>query len=217
MEFDRPPPGEELNVAGEETVPRRAATVIVLRGGSHALEVLLVKRTERARFMGGVWVFPGGAVDAGEGEGDAAHRVAAVRELQEEAGLTIRDPASLVRFSRWITPAEVVVRFDTHFFLATLPEGQEAAIDGEECVDLRWFTPAAALAAHERGDIALVFPTIKHLEQLGAFATADALLDHARGREVVAVQPRVVVSGEVARLLLPGEPGYDDHGLDRGS
>jgi 8-oxo-dGTP pyrophosphatase MutT (NUDIX family) len=217
MEFDRPPPGEELNVAGEETVPRQAATVIVLRGGSRALEVLLVKRTERARFMGGVWVFPGGAVDAGEGEGDAAHRVAAVRELQEEAGLTIRDPASLVRFSRWITPAEVVVRFDTHFFLATLPEGQEAAIDGEECVDLGWFTPAAALAAHERGDIALVFPTIKHLEQLGAFATADALLDHARGREVVAVQPRVVVSGEVARLLLPGEPGYDDHGLDRGS
>jgi 8-oxo-dGTP pyrophosphatase MutT (NUDIX family) len=217
MEFDRPPPGEELNVAGEETVPRRAATVIVLRGGSHALEVLLVKRTERARFMGGVWVFPGGAVDAGVGDVIAAHRVAAVRELQEEAGLTIRDPASLVRFSRWITPAEVVVRFDTHFFLATLPEGQEAAIDGEECVDLGWFTPAAALAAHERGDIALVFPTIKHLEQLGAFATADALLDHARGRQVVAVQPRVVVSGEVARLLLPGEPGYDDHGLDRGS
>jgi 8-oxo-dGTP pyrophosphatase MutT (NUDIX family) len=217
MEFDRPPPGEDLNVAGEETVPRQAATVIVLRGGSQALEVLLVKRTERARFMGGVWVFPGGAVDAGEGEGDAAHRVAAVRELQEEAGLTIRDPAALVRFSRWITPAEVAVRFDTHFFLATLPEGQEAAIDGEECVDLGWFTPAAALEAHERGDIALVFPTIKHLEQLGAFATADALLDHARGREVVAVQPRVVVSGEVARLLLPGEPGYDDHGLDRGS
>jgi 8-oxo-dGTP pyrophosphatase MutT (NUDIX family) len=217
MEFDRPPPGEELNVGGDETVPRQAATVIVLRGGSQTLEVLLVQRTEHARFMGGVWVFPGGAVDAGEGEGDAAHRVAAVRELQEEAGLTIRDAASLVKFSRWITPAEVVVRFDTHFFLASLPEGQEAAIDGEECVDLGWFTPAAALEAHERGDIALVFPTIKHLEQLGGFATADELLDHARGREVVPVQPRVVVSGEVARVLLPGEPGYDDHRLDRGS
>jgi 8-oxo-dGTP pyrophosphatase MutT (NUDIX family) len=217
MEFDRPPPGEELNVGGDETVPRQAATVIVLRGGSQTLEVLLVQRTEHARFMGGVWVFPGGAVDAGEGEGDAAHRVAAVRELQEEAGLTIRHAASLVKFSRWITPAEVVVRFDTHFFLASLPEGQEAAIDGEECVDLGWFTPAAALEAHERGDIALVFPTIKHLEQLGAFATADELLDHARGREVVPVQPRVVVSGEVARVLLPGEPGYDDHTLDRGS
>jgi 8-oxo-dGTP pyrophosphatase MutT (NUDIX family) len=210
VEIDRPPPGEELNATGEETVPRQAATVIVLRGGADGLEVLLVKRTPHARFMGGVWVFPGGAVDAGEGEGDAAHRVAAVRELQEEAGIALDDPGALVKFSRWITPAEVVVRFDTHFFLAPLPDGQEATIDGDEIVDQGWFTPAAALAAHERGDIALVFPTIKHLEQLGGFATAEELLEYARGRDVGPVQPRVVTEGETARLLLPGEPGYDD-------
>jgi len=210
VQFDRPPPGEELNVTGEETLPRQAATVIVLRGGSEALEVLLVKRTPHARFMGGVWVFPGGAVDAGEGEGDAAHRVAAVRELQEEAGIVVADPGALVKFSRWITPAEVVVRFDTHFFLAPLPDGQEATIDGDEIVDEGWFTPVGALAAHERGEIALVFPTIKHLEQIGAFPSAEALLDYARGREVRPIQPRVVTDGETARLLLPGEPGYDD-------
>jgi 8-oxo-dGTP pyrophosphatase MutT (NUDIX family) len=210
VEIDRPPPGEELNATGEETVPRQAATVIVLRGGADGLEVLLVKRTPHARFMGGVWVFPGGAVDAGEGEGDAAHRVAAVRELQEEAGIALDDPGALVKFSRWITPAEVVVRFDTHFFLAPLPDGQEATIDGDEIVDQGWFTPAAALAAHERGDIALVFPTIKHLEQLGGFASAEQLLEYARGRDVGPVQPRVVTEGETARLLLPGEPGYDD-------
>jgi 8-oxo-dGTP pyrophosphatase MutT (NUDIX family) len=210
VEIDRPPPGEELNATGEETVPRQAATVIVLRGGTDGLEVLLVKRTPHARFMGGVWVFPGGAVDAGEGEGDAAHRVAAVRELQEEAGIALDDPRALVKFSRWITPAEVVVRFDTHFFLAPLPDGQEATIDGDEIVDQGWFTPAAALAAHERGDIALVFPTIKHLEQLGGFASAEQLLEYARGRDVGPVQPRVVTEGETARLLLPGEPGYDD-------
>jgi 8-oxo-dGTP pyrophosphatase MutT (NUDIX family) len=205
VEIDRPPPGEELNATGEETVPRQAATVIVLRGGADGLEVLLVKRTPHARFMGGVWVFPGGAVDAGEGEGDAAHRVAAVRELQEEAGIALDDPRALVKFSRWITPAEVVVRFDTHFFLAPLPDGQEATIDGDEIVDQGWFTPA-----HERGDIALVFPTIKHLEQLGGFASAEQLLEYARGRDVGPVQPRVVTEGETARLLLPGEPGYDD-------
>jgi 8-oxo-dGTP pyrophosphatase MutT (NUDIX family) len=210
VKFDRPPPGEELNVTGEETVPRQAATVIVLRGGAEALEVLLVKRTPHARFMGGVWVFPGGAVDAHEGEGDAAHRVAAVRELQEEAGIVLADPGALVKFSRWITPAEVVVRFDTHFFLAAMPDGQEATIDGDEIVDQGWFTPPRALAARERGEIDLVFPTIKHLEQLGAFASAEALLDFARGRDVGPVQPRVVSEGETARLLLPGEPGYDD-------
>jgi 8-oxo-dGTP pyrophosphatase MutT (NUDIX family) len=209
VEFDRPPPGEELNLTGEETPPRQAATVIVLRGGAETLEVLLVRRTPQARFMGGVWVFPGGAVDAGEGEGDAAHRVAAVRELEEEAGIVVDDPASLVKFSRWITPAEVVVRFDTHFFLAALPPGQEPSIDGSEIVDQGWFTPADALAAHERRDIALVFPTIKHLEQLSAFGSASELLAHARGRDVHPVEPRVVMEGEVARVLLPGEPGYD--------
>jgi 8-oxo-dGTP pyrophosphatase MutT (NUDIX family) len=210
VEIDRPPPGEDLNVSGEETVPRQAATVIVLRGGGDGLEVLLVRRTPQARFMGGVWVFPGGAVDAGEGEGDAAHRVAAVRELEEEAGIVLDDPGALVKFSRWITPAEVVVRFDTHFFLAPMPDGQEATIDGDEIVDQGWFTPADALAAHERGDIELVFPTIKHLEQLGGFESAVALLDYARDRRVGPVQPRIVTEGETARLLLPGEAGYDD-------
>jgi 8-oxo-dGTP pyrophosphatase MutT (NUDIX family) len=205
---DRPSSGEELNLSGEATPPRQAATVILLRGGADALEVLLVRRTPHARFMGGVWVFPGGAVDAGEGEGDAAHRIAAVRELAEEAGIVLDDPSALVKFSRWITPAEVVVRFDTHFFLAAVPEGQAIRIDGEEIVDHGWFTPAAALGAHEHGQIELVFPTIKHLEQLAAFASADAVLAHARSRAVGPIQPRVITEGETARIVMPGEPGY---------
>jgi 8-oxo-dGTP pyrophosphatase MutT (NUDIX family) len=204
---ERPGPGEQLN-AGEPVHPRQAATVILLRGGAEELEVLLVRRTPKARFMGGVWVFPGGAVDAEEGDGDEAHRAAAIRELSEEAAITLLDPGALVKFSRWITPAEVQIRFDTHFFLAPVPDGQEPCIDGEECIDLGWFTPAAALAAHRADEIALVFPTIKHLEQLGEFASVQALLAYARGREVVPVQPKVVLEGEVARIVLPGEPGY---------
>jgi 8-oxo-dGTP pyrophosphatase MutT (NUDIX family) len=204
---ERPGPGEHLNT-GEPVRPRQAATVILLRGGSDALEVLLVRRTPQARFMGGVWVFPGGAVDADEGDGDEAHRAAAIRELSEEAAITLLDPAALVKFSRWITPAEVQIRFDTHFFLAPIPDGQEPRIDGEECVDLGWFTPDAALAAYRADEIALVFPTIKHLEQLSDFATVETLLAYARGREVQPVQPKVVLEGEVARIVLPGEPGY---------
>jgi len=200
-------PGQRLS-PGIPTPPRQAATVILLRGGARTLEVLLVKRTPAARFMGGVWVFPGGAVDSDEGEGDGAHRAAAIRELREEAAIALEDPDALVKFSRWITPAEVRTRFDTHFFLAPLPAGQEPRVDGEECVDLGWFTPAAALEAHRDERIVLVFPTIKHLEQLAAFSCADELLAYARGREVQPIQPRVVVEGEVARVLLPGEPGY---------
>jgi 8-oxo-dGTP pyrophosphatase MutT (NUDIX family) len=206
-ESQRPAPGEAYN-PGAPSTPRQAASVILLRGGAEQLELLLVRRTPHARFMGGVWVFPGGAVDAGEGDGDEAHRVAAVRELQEEAGIALEDPAKLVKFSRWITPAEVQIRFDTHFFLAELPAGQEPQIDGEECVDLGWFTPPAALQAHEAERIQLVFPTIKHLEQLSDFASVESLMAYARGREVQPVQPKVLLEGEVARIVLPGEPGY---------
>jgi 8-oxo-dGTP pyrophosphatase MutT (NUDIX family) len=199
--------GEEYN-AGSPTTPRQAASVILLRGGGDGLEVLLVKRNPQARFMGGAWVFPGGAVDTDDGERDVAHRFAGLRELAEEASVTLDDPDALVPFSRWITPAEVKTRFDTRFFLAPAPDGITPEPDGAETVDARWYEPGAALAAHEAGEILLVFPTIKHLEQLGTFPTVDALLDHARGREVVPVQPRVVVSGETARILLPGDPGY---------
>jgi 8-oxo-dGTP pyrophosphatase MutT (NUDIX family) len=207
MSTDRPGPEQPLNF-GEQTVPRPAGTVILLRGGQTALEVLLVQRNPNARFMGGAWVFPGGAVDREEGHGDGALRAAAIRELEEEAGISVGDPAELVPFSRWITPAEVRIRFDTWFFLASLPAGAQARVDGSEIVDARWYAPAAALEARTRGELFLVFPTIKHLEQLSAFESAAALLAHARGREVHPVQPRVVMQGETARIVLPGEPGY---------
>jgi 8-oxo-dGTP pyrophosphatase MutT (NUDIX family) len=209
MSSDQRGPGEELNF-GERTIPRPAGTVIVLRGGASALEVLLVQRNPNARFMGGAWVFPGGAVDRDEGHGDPALRAAAIRELEEEAGISIADPAELVPFSRWITPAEVKIRFDTWFFLAPLPAGAEARVDGSEVVDARWSSPTAALEARARGELFLVFPTIKHLEQLSVFDSADALLEHARGREVHPIQPRVITQGETARIVLPGEPGYSE-------
>jgi 8-oxo-dGTP pyrophosphatase MutT (NUDIX family) len=209
VEIDRPGPGEELNL-GEVTVPRAAATVIVLRGGADGLEVLLVKRNPQARFMGGAWVFPGGAVDRDEGQGEGALRAAAVREVGEEAGITLASPERLVPFSRWITPPQVKIRFDTWFFLAPLPDGAAPQVDGAEVVDARWYEPTAALRAAADGELLLVFPTIKHLEQLSVFGSADELLDYARNREIRPVEPRVIMSGEQARVLLPGEPGYDE-------
>ncbi len=204
---DRPAPGEDYN-PGTATSPRQAATVILLRGSADTLEILLVRRTPEAKFMGGVWVFPGGAVDTGDGDGEEAHRAAAIRELHEEAGILLDDPHALIAFSRWITPAEVRIRFDTYFFLAPLPDGQEPHIDGEECVDLGWFTPQAALDAHAAEEIVLVFPTIAHLQQLIPFPSADALLTHARGLVVEPVLPKVIVDGDSARVLMPGDPGY---------
>jgi 8-oxo-dGTP pyrophosphatase MutT (NUDIX family) len=159
-----------------------------------------VQRNPGARFMGGAWVFPGGAVDAGED-----HRAAGVREVREEASLEVD---ALIPFSRWITPPQVKIRFDTVFFLAPAPAGAEPRPDGGETVDLRWLSPGRALSAYRRDEIALVFPTIKTLEALEGFGSADELLAWADGREVEPIEPQVVVEGEVARVVLPGEPGY---------
>jgi 8-oxo-dGTP pyrophosphatase MutT (NUDIX family) len=204
VEVDRPGPGEELTT-GAPTEPRPAATVIVLRGGSARLEVLLVQRNPAARFMGGAWVFPGGALDGSE---DA--RTAGVREVAEEAGVDLGDPEALVEFSRWITPPEVRIRFDTLFLLAAAPVDAVERPDGGETVDAAWYAPDDALAAYAGGSLSLVFPTIKTLEQLCRFGSADELLGWARGRTVEPIEPRVVMEGEVARVVLPGEPGYRD-------
>lgn len=209
MDSARPGPGEQLH-AGVETIPRLAATVILLRRNEPELEVLLAQRTPSARFMGGAWVFPGGAVSPEDGQGDRALRAAAIRELREEAGIELERPEQLVAFSRWITPAQVKIRYDTWFFLAIAPAGAQAQVDGEEMVDARWFTPLAALDAHGRGEILLVFPTIKHLQQLSSFGSVAELLARARSRSVQPVSPRVLMTGEAARIVLPGEPGYDD-------
>jgi 8-oxo-dGTP pyrophosphatase MutT (NUDIX family) len=207
MTGDRPTSGERLN-HGPVTTPRQSASVILLRDGADGLELLLVQRNPAQRFMGGYWVFPGGAVDTAEGEGDRAHRAAAVRELREEAGVSGIDADELVKYSRWITPELVKIRFDTHFFLARAPAGTRARADGVECVDLRWSAPRAALDAHERGQLALVFPTRRHLEELAAFGTVAELFAHARHKDLQPVLPRIVVDGEEARIYLPGDPGY---------
>lgn len=196
--------GEQLN-PGEVAPARRSASLILLRDSPDGPEVLLVRRHPEQRFMGGVWVFPGGATH----DTDGSEMAAAVRELEEEAGIALPPGSEPVRFSRWITPAQVKTRFDTHFFVARAPHDAEPVVDGRECVDARWIRPADALAAGERDELALVFPTIKHLEELATFDSVEDVLAAARERRVMPVQPRVLVQGGVAQVLMPGEPGYD--------
>jgi 8-oxo-dGTP pyrophosphatase MutT (NUDIX family) len=195
--------------------PRPAATVILLRrGGKHAdraLEVCLVRRNPEASFMPGVWVFPGGAVDPEDGEGEPASRACAVRELKEETGIEVEE-GELVPYSRWITPSIVPVRFDTRFYLALAPAHSPPQADGSETVDAGWFAPQRALEMHEREELPLVFPTIKHLESLLPFANAADALEAARRREVKAVEPEVVGKGENRRIVLPDELPEPDPG-----
>jgi 8-oxo-dGTP pyrophosphatase MutT (NUDIX family) len=204
-------PAEAPNL-GEPSVPRPSASVVLLRrGGKHgdrALEVLLLKRTEEARFMPGVWVFPGGGVDPEDGAGEAGYRACAVRELEEEAGIALPDDEELVLFSRWITPEVISRRFDAWFFLALAPAHTPPEPDGVETTEAGWFEPKAALAAQEANEMALAFPTISQLKSLLPYRTSNEAIEAHRGREVEPILPKVIGTRADHRVVLPGDPDY---------
>jgi 8-oxo-dGTP pyrophosphatase MutT (NUDIX family) len=188
--------------------PRPAATIVLLRrGGRHndrGLEILLVRRGPGQSFMPGVWVFPGGAIDAGETPAQCA-----ARELAEETRIDLGPEAELHAWSRWITPEVVPVRFDTWFFVGLAPAHSPPRVDGAEVDDAGWFGPAAALEAHGAGELELVFPTVKTLETLLPYSSAEQVLAAAPERRVEPILPRVVGTRDEHRVLLPGDPGYE--------
>ncbi len=200
----------------EPAIPRPAATVILLRrGGKHrerGLEVLFGRRTEEASFMPGVWVFPGGAVDAEELEAhpeDEAYRICGSRELAEEAGVEVR-PSELHQWIRWITPEEVEVRFDTRFYVALAPPHSSPEPDNTEITEVAWMSPRDALDRNSAGEIELVFPTVKTLETLLPFASSDEVVAAAAERGGEPIIPKVIGTREDWRVVLPGEPGYPE-------
>lgn len=212
MEERRRGPAEKPNF-GPPSEPRLAASIVLLRrGGKHAqraLEVLMLRRSEEARFMPGVWVFPGGSLDAADGAEEAGLRACAVRELGEEAGIELPADEELVLFSRWITPEVIATRFDAWFFLALAPAHTPPRPDGVETTEARWFEPAAALAAQEAGELVLSFPTQNQLRWLAEFGTSDEALAAYRERSVEAILPKVIADdGAEPRVVLPGDPDY---------
>ena len=213
MEERRRGPAEMPNF-GTPATPRPAASIVLLRrGGKHsqrALEVLLLKRSEEARFMPGVWVFPGGSLDEADGAEEAGLRACALRELSEEAGIELDAGEELVPFTRWITPEVIATRFDAWFFLALAPAHTPPRPDGVETTEARWFQPAAALEAQEAGEIVLSFPTQRQLRWLAEFRTSDEAMAAYRERTVEPILPKVVEDGAEPRVVLPGEPGYPD-------
>jgi 8-oxo-dGTP pyrophosphatase MutT (NUDIX family) len=114
----------------------------------------------------------------------------------------------LTYFGHWITPTRVPRRYDTRFFLAVAPEGQEARHDEHETIAHRWLKPQEAL--DERESLGLRFPTIKTLEQFAECDSTASLVRELRGKRVVRpLLPRMTADG---RTLLPGEPGYEEAG-----
>jgi 8-oxo-dGTP pyrophosphatase MutT (NUDIX family) len=204
------PPGLKRFLAGEvpegpAAEPRAAATVVLLRDGADGLETYLVQRARGMKFLGGAHVFPGGRVDA-EDDGPEG---AAVREVEEEVDVRL-GREELVRWSRWVTPEVEPRRFDALFFVARVPEGQEArAVEGEITEGV-WLAPAEAVSRSEAGRMILAPPTLWTLLELGLHGSVDDVLA-AGGGEVEAFRPRPHLD-EAGRLVLflAGDPGYDD-------
>jgi len=114
-------------------------------------------------------------------------------------------------FSHWITPVGPPRRYDTRFFVARAPEGHTYLHDDRETIANCWIRPQDALDAHQRGEFEIIFPTVRNLDAISRFATTDELLAAAQKIESVpAILPRVVQDHDGMRILLPGDPGYDD-------
>ncbi len=123
-------------------------------------------------------------------------------DVVHEEGLVL-DAGALHLFSHWITPAGSPRRYDTWFFVAAAPEGHAYLHDDGETVASVWIRPADALAGAMRGELEIHLPTQRNLAQLARFPTACELLE-----AVEAAEPRVVADAGGARILLPGDPGY---------
>jgi 8-oxo-dGTP pyrophosphatase MutT (NUDIX family) len=278
------PGGAAARAATDAVVVRPAATIMLVRdaaevdSGGSALEVLMVRRNLQSDFVGGAFVFPGGAVDQLDGGAEAeaicrgrtdadastllgvetgglAYWVAALRETFEEAGLLLaerpggppllagdeeeetrflaerigvnsgsrrfldlcRDEnlqllvAGVHYFAHWITPHGAPRLYDTRFFVAAAPSGQQAAHDAGETIAEAWISPRRALEEHRQGVFDIIFPTIRNLQAISRFATSAELLEAAAraSGSVPTIEPRLISDGNGVRIVLPGDMGYE--------
>ena len=131
-------------------------------------------------------------------------------EVMREERLLL-DLRELEYLAHWVTPIGPPRRFDTRFFVTLAPSGQVATHDAGETVADTWVRPVDALRAQSRGEFEMILPTIKNLEEIQHFDTAEAVLEHARfKKQIPRIEPRIVLDGDVMKILLPGEEGYED-------
>ena len=191
--------------------PVQAATVVLLRDGDEGLETLMLKRNSKIAF-GGMWVFPGGRVDAADTDPEAPSdevataRRAAVREAAEEAGVAL-PLASLVPYSHWTPPAITPRRFLTWFFMAPCPKAK-IEIDGGEIHEHAWMTPSRALRQRDEGEIELAPPTWVTLWALSRCRSVDEALQAAETREPERFETRIAVEAEGPTAMWHGDAGW---------
>ncbi|MCE5263140.1 MAG: NUDIX hydrolase [Deltaproteobacteria bacterium] len=117
-------------------------------------------------------------------------------------------PDLLMPYAHWITPQVETRRFDTRFFLAKLPAGQEPVHDRIELTDSRWTTPDLALAEHAAGRIVLMPPTLKTVEELWTFPDAEGLMAATRSKPIPTILPDAFLTTDGFGIILPHDSEY---------
>lgn len=146
-------------------------------------------------------------------EREAVHRgELSMIELCRRHDLVL-DAGALRYVAHWVTPVgETPRRFDTRFFLAVAPAGQEGVHDDFETVDSRWVRPSAALRDVERGELMMMPPTIANLQFVEDCATADEAIAKADASGAPPrIQPKIRrgAAGEFVGFAMPNDPDYD--------
>jgi 8-oxo-dGTP pyrophosphatase MutT (NUDIX family) len=209
-----------------------AATVVALRDGATGPEALLLRR-QRGGAFSGMWVFPGGKVEAGDaaragvavpGGFAAGHlapddeiavaRQAAVREAMEEAQLHLA-PEDLEVHSYWLPPPEAPRRFSTWFFVAPAGPDGDIVVDLTEVHEYKWLTAERAMAERAAGTLALAPPTWMTLWQIDQHPDVAAVLAEARSRPPLRFETHLRGDGRRSALTWEGDVAYDDGDLDR--
>jgi hypothetical protein len=130
------------------------------------------------------------------------------------------DLSCLVALIRWITPATEPIRFDTRFYVVQAPSDQTPEADGREMSEAAWWTPRAALAATERGEMFLPPPTLSTLGVLAGFDNVARVLAHATSQPIVTVEPIIRTNQDGERVIVYPEAFealFKNHSASRSS
>lgn len=113
-------------------------------------------------------------------------------------------------FAHWETPLGIPKRWSTRFFLARIPDGQNATHDEGELTDIRWLTATEALSAGRIGDMKLPFPTVATLKDLAEFDSGTSILDWADARVqagIERIRPVILTNDGKKKIVVPS-PGH---------
>ena len=111
-------------------------------------------------------------------------------------------------YARWLTPEVEKKRFNTRFFLTAMPPGQNPAHDSMEMTETLWIEPGEALLKQKGGDMLLMPPTLKTLEEMACQSSVAELLSYASSAAIQTIMPQVAAEGERIIIKLPHDPEY---------